>query len=316
MSEPQGGVCPLCGAPRAADGTPGCACARLASDAHRTARTTEAAAAEDFDPVRIRPFVMLGDDDQGPQQDGPGSETTAAPTVTTSPEPVEPPPSKEPEESEEFEEPEEFEKSAEGGGSEARPDVSDGPRPNRRRLHLPALAGALAAAVTAAGLAAVLLYEAPEREGSSAEGVRAPVPEVTSGAASPAGPTSAQASRTQPSSPTASGSPSPASPTPEAPTRSAVAPSAPSTGTASASPSARVSTPLVLRLGDSGPQVVELQLRLRQIGYYGGAADGEYGRQVESSVRTYQLTRAVLQDESGVYGAATRASLEAETDEP
>ncbi|MEH0576350.1 peptidoglycan-binding protein [Streptomyces sp. B21-108] len=316
MSEPQAGVCPLCGAPRSADGTPGCACARLASDAHRTARTTEAAAAEDFDPVRIRPFVMLGDDDQDPQQDGPGPETTAAPTVTTSPEPVELPPSEEPEEPEEFKEFKEFDKGAEGGGSEARPDTSDGPRPNRRRLHLLALAGALAAAVTAAGLAAVLLYKAPERDGSSAEGVRVPVPEVTSEAASPARPSSAQASRTQPSSPTASGSPSPASPTPEAPTRSAVPPSAPSTGTASASPSATVSTPLVLRLGDSGPQVVELQLRLRQIGYYGGEADGEYGRQVESSVRTYQLTRAVLKDESGVYGAATRASLEAETDKP
>ncbi|MFI7297927.1 peptidoglycan-binding protein [Streptomyces sp. NPDC050121] len=307
MSEPQGGVCPLCGAPRAADGTPGCACARLASDAHRTARTTEAAVAEDFDPVRIRPFVMLGDDDQDPQHNDAGPETTAAPTVTTSPEPVEPPPSEESEESEE---------SAEGGGSEARPNASDAPRPNRRRLQLLALAGALAAAVTAAVLAAVLLYKAPERDGSSAEGVRAPVPEVTSGAASPAGPSSAQASRTQPSSPTASGSPTPSSPTPEAPTRSAVPPSAPSTGTASASPSATVSTPLVLRLGDSGPQVVELQLRLRQIGYYGGEADGEYSRQVESAVRTYQLTRAAFQDESGVYGPATRASLEAETDEP
>jgi hypothetical protein len=173
--------------------------------------------------------------------------------------------------------------------------------------------------VTAAVLAGVLLYDAPDRDGSLAEGVRAPVPDVTSGRAATTGSSSPQASRTQPSS-TASGSPSPSpSPASKAPSPSAVPPSAPSTGatgTASPGPSATNSTPTVLRLGDSGPEVVELQLRLRQIGFYGGEADGEYSRQVESAVRTYQLTRAVLQDESGVYGAATRASLEAETDEP
>jgi hypothetical protein len=37
---------------------------------------------------------------------------------------------------------------------------------------------------------------------------------------------------------------------------------------------------------------------------------------VESAVRGYQLTRVILKDESGVYGVATRASLEAETTEP
>ncbi|WP_333742024.1 peptidoglycan-binding domain-containing protein, partial [Streptomyces sp. IBSBF 2806] len=50
-------------------------------------------------------------------------------------------------------------------------------------------------------------------------------------------------------------------------------------------------------------------------GYYDGQADGAYSRQVEAAVRTYQLTRAIVKDESGVYGAATRASLEAETAE-
>lgn len=62
MSEPTDPVCPECDTPRASDGTPACSCARLASDARRDARTAEAAAAADFAPLRIRPFVELGDD--------------------------------------------------------------------------------------------------------------------------------------------------------------------------------------------------------------------------------------------------------------
>lgn len=49
---------------------------------------------------------------------------------------------------------------------------------------------------------------------------------------------------------------------------------------------------------------------------YDGEADGDFEEQVESAVRTYQVTRFVLQDESGVYGKATRASLESETSQP
>ncbi|WP_169797970.1 peptidoglycan-binding domain-containing protein, partial [Streptomyces neyagawaensis] len=64
------------------------------------------------------------------------------------------------------------------------------------------------------------------------------------------------------------------------------------------------------------PEVTELQLRLRQAGLYNGDADGEYDREVESAVRGYQLTRLVLDDESGVYGLPTRTALESETSEP
>ena len=62
MSEPNSHICPECFAPRASDGTPSCGCARRVSDAHLEARTAEAAAAEDFDPLRIRPYVELGDE--------------------------------------------------------------------------------------------------------------------------------------------------------------------------------------------------------------------------------------------------------------
>ncbi|MFJ6702972.1 MULTISPECIES: peptidoglycan-binding protein [unclassified Streptomyces] len=47
-----------------------------------------------------------------------------------------------------------------------------------------------------------------------------------------------------------------------------------------------------------------------------GTADGDYDRMTETAVRTYQLARGILTDESGVYGTATRASLESETTTP
>lgn len=61
----QGLPCPECGALRALDNTPSCTCAQRASEAQRDTRTTEAAAAEDFDPLRIRPYVELGTESGG-----------------------------------------------------------------------------------------------------------------------------------------------------------------------------------------------------------------------------------------------------------
>ncbi|MEU3552886.1 peptidoglycan-binding domain-containing protein [Streptomyces fragilis] len=60
MNENQGTDCPECGSPRQADRTPSCACAVRAADALREAREREAAEAEDFDPLRVRPYVGLG----------------------------------------------------------------------------------------------------------------------------------------------------------------------------------------------------------------------------------------------------------------
>ncbi|MFE9703447.1 peptidoglycan-binding protein [Streptomyces sp. NPDC005930] len=78
--------CPECGTPREADNTPSCACGARASDALRDARTAQAAAAEDFDPLRIRPYVELdgagepvGPGPAGQAESGPPGEHPAAP---------------------------------------------------------------------------------------------------------------------------------------------------------------------------------------------------------------------------------------------
>ncbi|WP_235217377.1 peptidoglycan-binding domain-containing protein [Streptomyces noursei] len=86
--------------------------------------------------------------------------------------------------------------------------------------------------------------------------------------------------------------------------------------TGDVAPSAPPSGPIVLREGSSGPEVVELQGRLRQVALYTGAADGQYGAAVRDAVARYQRTYGVHGDPDGVYGPATRASLEARTPQP
>jgi peptidoglycan hydrolase-like protein with peptidoglycan-binding domain len=71
----------------------------------------------------------------------------------------------------------------------------------------------------------------------------------------------------------------------------------------------------VLRRGDRGPEVTELQLRLREVYLYNDAVNGEFDHRVEEALRNYQWSRGV-QEELGVYGSKTRARLESETREP
>ncbi|MBZ3901812.1 peptidoglycan-binding domain-containing protein [Streptomyces griseiscabiei] len=310
MSEPTAPVCPQCGTPRAADGTPACACGRLASDAHRDDRTAQAEAAEDFDPVRIRPFVQVGDE-TGRAGTPEEPEDERHPTTAAAPD-EEPGPDADP--------PVQGEPSADEHMAAGR--AADG---RRRRVMVAAGAGAVAAAVLVTGgiIGGLFSYEAPSREGSGPGDVRADIPEAAAGA-------EASAATVSPSA-TASSSPSPsrtASASPEATptgTRATPTPSGPpgrtpSGGdgkvTPSPTPTRTTGRPPVLSLGDQGAEVTELQLRLAQTGVYTGDADGDYDREVQSAVRGYQLTRVLLADESGVYGEATRASLESETSEP
>ncbi|WP_460062731.1 peptidoglycan-binding domain-containing protein [Streptomyces sp. YKOK-I1] len=304
MSEPTGLVCPECGAPRAADGSPSCSCARRAAEAHLETRAAEAAAAEDFDPLRIRPFAE-------PAVAAEGTGDLAGPITPagagTAPEPV----AEETEATEEDEEAEEAEGVEAAAGERWRP---------RRLVQLSGVGAAAAVLVTGGAIAALFSYQSPARKDAGPDDIRASVPAgATVTGTATAGP-SATASPTQTSaSPTASPGET-ASESASAPSGSAE-PTVSPTGTGATSTAAPAPSPSggqapVLRPGDSGPEVTELQLRLTQAGFYDGDADGRYGSEVESAVRSYQLARLVLTDESGVYGKATRAALESETSEP
>ncbi|MFE7841595.1 peptidoglycan-binding protein [Streptomyces sp. NPDC057474] len=346
MSEPNSHICPECSTPRASDGTPSCACGRRASEALLEARTAEAAAAEDFDPLRIRPYVELGDApgsarDGEPGRGGYGASSTSS-TQTLFPTPPSPSPYASPS----------SERSPLSGPSlpatsPASPSSGHSGRRRRRRTGLVvALAGAAAAGVmAAAGLASGLFsYDAPERDRALPDDLRASAPDTSpDGEASPVepsgegkggapgpAPTGGGAASPRPTkSPSPSPSPSQTSGSPSAsasadPTESAPSASASSGSSGSSAAGAdeaddsRLVTPKALRLGDDDPEVTELQLRLRQLGIYNGDIDENFDSQVEQAVLFYQSTRGITkdQDEPGVYGLVTRERLESETKEP
>ncbi|MGW0576577.1 peptidoglycan-binding protein [Streptomyces sp. NPDC002920] len=454
---PHGLPCPQCGALRAPDNTPSCACARLAAEALLDTRTAEAAAAEDFDPLRIRPYVELGDatetgtrggapspspspsretgggapsagsasgvaapgpgdgpatpagagvpavdetvqlravrlpgpaapggrsaadgtpsaggvpaaDETAPLNAVPAADGTAPlwaalPADATAPLdavpavdatvalPQVPDAAQAPQAGTGAFEPRPadlslFESAPDADGlrpgepeQPMAPGEDDGigaddehpPRSRRRRTVLIAASAAAVAVIAAVGFASGLFtYEAPKRNGAAPEDVRAAVPDTSTSAAS------ASESGSDSPSPTASSSSPSASPSrrpsPSA-TPSSASPSASTSAAASATaPTARVSstaepgngsdgseetiTAPVLQRGDTGAEVTELQLRLGQLFLYDGEADGTFSSDVETSVRNYQWSRGIQDDELGVYGAATRTSLEAETKEP
>lgn len=329
MTEPTAPVCPRCATPRAADGTPACSCGRLASEAHRDVRAAQAEAAEDFDPVRIRPFVQVGDDGEphgtphvegGPRGAAEGAEAPAD----------ERGPADEGDVADERGLADERDGAGEPDAGDAftsdDAQLSDGRAPGgrrRRRVALAAGVGAAAVAVLVTGgiIGGLFSYEAPSRDGSGTDDIRGGLPEAAGAQEESRSATPSPTGSTASPSGTASASPE-ATPTPTrtTPTASAAPTRVPSgsdaTVTAAPAPTAPDGPPPVLGLGDRGAEVTELQLRLRQAGLYNGDADGDYDREVESAVRGYQLTRVLLEDESGVYGEATRAALESETSEP
>jgi peptidoglycan hydrolase-like protein with peptidoglycan-binding domain len=71
-----------------------------------------------------------------------------------------------------------------------------------------------------------------------------------------------------------------------------------------------------LQLGDEGPEVAELQLRLSQLAFYTGPTGDTYTVEVEDAVRRYQRARGITEDQLGVYGGTTRSRLESETRRP
>ncbi|MFJ6750578.1 peptidoglycan-binding protein [Streptomyces sp. NPDC091266] len=201
--------------------------------------------------------------------------------------------------------------------------------PRRRKRALPATLAAVAAAVAAASV----LIGSEALSGGERE--RAAPPDRGTVAPTAAFPTGG------PTGPTGSGTPSgPAAP--RAPSASSEASAGPLPGSsadpdASSAPhpaptradgsvthapgevgaTAPATGPIVLREGSSGPEVTELQGRLRQLALYAGVGNsGRYDAGVRDAVARFQEVYGVEGDGEGVYGAATRASLESRTSEP
>jgi hypothetical protein len=352
--------CPRCGAQRRADRTPSCACGRQASDALREAREAQAAAAEDFDPLRIRPYVELGGRGKpaptppGPAPAAPDSTAPADPDATvpvrtagpgtpsvevTAALPAPPaPPAGAPSATDlslfETAEREAGAGAADGtGDGDDRNDGGDGDGSSRRRRRgaLLGAAGAAVAVVAVAGYAGGLFsYQTPSRDGALPQEVRAGVPEPSAATDSaPPAPPAGTPTRPVSASPSPSGSDGPSvSPTPE-PTPSSASPTpsrspSPTASPTTARPTATAEQPgdddredgpesSVLRRGDRGPQVADLQTRLRKVYLYTGEVDGEFDQPVEDAVRNFQWSRGIRSDELGVYGPETRQRLEAET---
>ncbi|RZB16359.1 peptidoglycan-binding protein [Streptomyces sp. F001] len=308
--EPKRHQCPECGAPRGADNTPSCACGRRASDALRDARTTEQAAAEDFDPLRIRPYVDL--DGEEASQAHPDAEVTM-PLRAVEPDAL---PTPSVTDLRLFEAPDPDAPTPDAGPERPR---------NHRRTALLGAAGAVVAVVAAAGFASGLFsYETPSRDDALSQDVREAVPDARTSEASRTPSTtapSATPTSTTPS-PTTSTSPSPRPDPRRPPPRPR--PSRPHPPTPRQRPEPPPPRPRhrtrrehpVLGPGDDGPEVVELQLRLRQLYLYNDEPHGHYNHRVEEAVRNYQWARGVQPDELGVYDEKTRERLESETSEP
>ncbi|WP_425247406.1 peptidoglycan-binding domain-containing protein [Streptomyces sp. NEAU-NA10] len=92
---------------------------------------------------------------------------------------------------------------------------------------------------------------------------------------------------------------------------------APATTPATASPAATTDPDGAgtLREGDTGPEVTDLQQRLRRIPniYDGGPTDGRYDTVLTEAVARFQLWYGIRGDETGVYGDDTRRDLESRT---
>ncbi|MDI3405887.1 peptidoglycan-binding domain-containing protein [Streptomyces cavernicola] len=296
-------TCPQCGTPRTADGGPACGCTQRAADALREARSADAAAAEDFDLLRLRPYVSLPD---APDAPGTAEDAPADPSYAPRPSPHPAPrPAPVPRPADET-------LVREAAAGEVPATVQ---RRRPRRAALLAAGGAAVAVVLVTAVATGLFSGEPDQEHALPDHpVTTPAtPRTTTeapaltGTPSDAPKAAATASRSAAQRPTRSGTP----------TRTAPVTSAPPTVTASGSiGTPRSPAPPVLRAGDEGPEVRELQDRLRQRYVYAGPEHGSYDALVEEAVARYQYAEGVEGDPQGVYGPATRRALEAETEEP
>ncbi|MFF3320203.1 peptidoglycan-binding protein [Streptomyces sp. NPDC003035] len=305
---------------------PGCACVQA-----------EIAAAEDFDPLRIRPYVTLDAPEPGTYE---APEAPPVPPPVRTPAPVAAPPVAQPagDAAETMplllpgvgngvDQDEAYDGGDAYGGDGYRGYDEPEPRPaTRRRGALVALAAAVAVAVIGTAAVATGLLD---DDGGTDD--RAAVPTVTTSASenvavseepsttpSTSASASASASASPSTSPSGSASAS-SSPSAVRTTRATTAPAAPPPPSATRTTSSPTPTPTpdtpgpTLRYGDSGAEVEELQRRLTHVRAYDGPIDGSYSRQVRRAVERFQSWQYIQEDEKGVYGPETRRALEAQT---
>ncbi|MCM2414385.1 peptidoglycan-binding domain-containing protein [Streptomyces sp. RKAG290] len=368
-----GHICPECGADCRPGTGPGCACAERAAhrgagqppateqqhaderqraaeqhrivEEHHAGRSADFAAAEDFDPLRIRPYVTLGGEEAAAVHEesrehppdgrtgdaattmplfldpaGPGPDLPDA-TGPAGPGPAGPGPLP----------------GATGPADPADPagqpgiTLAPGPDPVQPRRRKPFAALAAGAAVLAVvGTAAFIGGLFNGDDNGDADLDRALPSTVTSLPEESAAPSasrtasaSASPSRPATASPSASGSASPsasasASRSPSASASGPAGPSSPA-ATAESSKPAQVAPPVespsdtTLRRGDHGPEVAELQRRLQEVWLFRDPADADFTDRVEKAVRDFQSSMYIQGDPAGVYGPNTRRVLEAVT---
>ncbi|MFI1676586.1 peptidoglycan-binding protein [Streptomyces sp. NPDC020607] len=291
------------------------------------ARSAAGAAAADFDPLRIRPYVSLPDPVGSPAESSGGGDRSGdrgagagadRPPVATS------------------DVRHDTSDSADSADAEAgaapyqgfAPPETPPEKRGLRKRPLVLLAGAGAgtvAALTAATVFAIGMLSAasdgPTRDRALPDDLASAHADPTKPAAPSANPP-ASSSRTPSAPPSALPSQSTSPPARSAsPSPSSSSSEAPSTGRATESAGASASPPhrtadATLRQGDKGARVTELQGRLAQLYLYVGERDGSYSYEVAAAVRRYQWARGLRDDAQGEYGRETRRSLESETTEP
>ncbi|HEY5833443.1 peptidoglycan-binding domain-containing protein [Streptomyces sp.] len=219
------------------------------------------------------------------------------------------------------------------------PEAEHG-RHRRRRRGMVITAAAVAASALAAGAVTVTGQVTDDQRGPSDRALpdrSTSMPDVTLPSdAAPAGgktasavthralpvtvgliPSASPSPAASPTAPAAGATPTPAPTTPAATSgtitpQSDTVPSAPpvTTPPPAETPVAPPAPDPLLQLGDTGPAVADLQRRLAALWVYHGRADGDFDHKVADAVATFQEWYAVPGDLPGVYGPATRATLE------
>ncbi|NEW73490.1 peptidoglycan-binding domain-containing protein [Streptomyces rhizosphaericus] len=331
--------CPHCFAPARANGRPGCTCAERAAASTATAGATD-------DQTRPNPQVTLPE--ERPAGPDPRDLRLFEETEGENPGNAETPGvfgKGDGEETRVIDRVEERPGGDEGDEGDAADAATDAPGPGRhrkskRKVVAAVLAGAAAVAVAGSLAIGTGLLGDHKEDGSGGGGASdhtladstvsppaeeelpAEGPGTSSGSPSssttphPSASGSARAGATPKSEggPSGSARPSESASATGSPTKPG--PSASDAPTSAPSDTPEPPGPPVLREGDSGPEVVELQKRLTQLLQYIGVADGKYDEGLRRIVSSYQDQHDITGDPDGVYGENTRRDLESRTDEP